>query len=363
MNVDRRTTAVPMWMGTGPHPHRRASRTLDAYGEGVANDRPIHHRVGDAVDLGIDGLTNVSLVGSGGSSTVYRARQSALDRIVAVKVVHDAWNMDTLQRFEHERKVMGGLSGHSPVVPIFETGITDRGEPYLLMPHYRRGSLFRLMKDRGPLPWREATFILETLAQAVADSHREGIVHRDIKPGNVLLTDYLQPRLSDFGITLPAGSTTSGTSVAYTPSYSPPEAFQPGRVEPTTDVYSLGATLWALLAGRAPYTDVGTSVEVSEVMQRSASEVLDPPTGTTPKPLAELLSRAMAKAPEDRPTDAGVFASELRRAVRLSEPQKEVSIRKSRNREDLVVSSLLIGLVVAGALISTGSVLWWVFGS
>lgn len=256
-------------------------------------------------ELGVDGLSAVAMIGSGGSSTVYRARQDALDREVAVKVVHAAWTMETRERFEHERELMGRLSGHTAIVPIFETGITKRGEPYLLMPYYHRGSLFRLMRDRGPLPWPEAGFLLETVALTLADCHREGIVHRDVKPGNVMLTRHLHPRLADFGIALPLDMTTSPATVAYTPSYSPPEAYEPGVAAPTIDVFGLGATLWALLAGQAPDQDARS---------------VRPPKSDLPPALADLIERAMNPDPARRPPDAAAFATELRRATRLASP-------------------------------------------
>ena len=325
--------------------------------------RPLpNHVVGDGADLGIEGLTEVTVVGSGGSSTVYRARQAALDRTVAVKVIHTAWSIETRERFDHERQVMGRLSGHLGTVPIFETGVTKRGEPYLVMPFYRRGSLFRLMKDRGPLPWREATFIVETLSQTLADSHNEGIVHRDVKPGNVMLTRHLQPRLADFGITLPTGTSTGTSAVAYTPSYSPPEAFEAGVAAPTVDVYGLGATLWALLAGRAPFTDAdqstGSSREMERVMERAMTEQLGSPTADTPEPLVALITRATATRPSHRPADAGVFAAELRRAVRLSEGVEGRVAGAGEGRTLLVAA----GLAVTGGLLlmmaALGLVLW-----
>lgn len=316
------------------------------------------HVVGDGADLGIDGLTEVTVVGSGGSSTVYRARQAALDRAVAVKVIHAAWSIETRERFDHEREVMGRLSGHLGTVPIFETGVTRRGEPYLVMPFYQRGSLFRLMKDRGPLPWREAAFIIEPLAQTLADSHNEGIVHRDVKPGNVMLTRHLQPRLADFGITLPTGMSTGTSAVAYTPSYSPPEAFEAGTTAPTIDVYGLGATLWALLAGRAPFTEPDQTADMERVMERAMTEQLGPPTAETPAPLVALITRATANQPGQRPADAGVFAAELRRAVRLSEGVDERATRAGERRTLLVAAGLAVVLGLLLMMAGIGLVLW-----
>ena len=329
-------------------------------GDGGNPDLP-QHVVGEDAELGIDGLSDVSVIGSGGSATVYRARQEALDRTVAVKVVHAAWSIETRERFEHEREVMGRLSGHVAIVPIFATGMTTRGEPYLVMPFYARGSLFRLMKDRGPLPWREATFILETLAQTLADSHREGIVHRDVKPGNVMLTSHLQPRLSDFGITLPAGMPTSGSAIAYTPSYSPPEAFEAGSAQPTVDVYGLGATLWAMLAGRAPYTDPGESIEMTKIMERAQVGKLEPPTADTPQPLVDLIGRAMATDPAIRPADAGVFSAELRRAVRLSDGGQTGASDSQRPWQEMLPLATLTAMVAAGLLLIAAGIGWLLF--
>ncbi len=326
----------------------------------MSEKKPVHHSVGDGADLGIDGLSAVTTLGTGGSSTVYKGRQELLDRTVAIKVIHSAWNIETRERFEREREVMGRLSGHSAIVPIFETGITKRGEPYLLMPLYERGSLFRLMRDQGPMQWREATFMLETLADTLAESHVLGIVHRDVKPGNVLLTDHLQPRLSDFGITLPAGAETTSGSVAFTPSYSPPEAFAAGPVFPTQDVYSLGATLWALLAGRAPFTIEGEKIDVDQIIVRASSEQLEIPHPSVPEPIFDLLQRSMAKSPKSRPRDAGVFAAELRRAARQSEQapkakrgadSKASGIKRSKSGKDNAMTAILVGLVVAGLLL------------
>ncbi|MEM9566092.1 MAG: serine/threonine-protein kinase [Actinomycetota bacterium] len=297
-----------------------------AAGEGATDETAAGHGgLGERAELGIDGLSAVAMIGSGGSSTVYRARQDALDREVAVKVVHAAWTMETRERFEHERELMGRLSGHTDIVPIFETGITKRGEPYLLMPYYPRGSLFRLMRDRGPLPWAEAGFLIETVAATLADCHHEGIVHRDVKPGNVLLTRHLHPRLTDFGIALPREMATSPATVAYTPSYSPPEAFEPGVAAPTVDVYGLAATLWALLAGRPPHADVDRA-DPAACRDRALAGAPGPPTPDTPPPLAALLARSMDPEPRRRPPDAAAFLAEIRRAGRIGHRDQPIPL-------------------------------------
>jgi serine/threonine-protein kinase PknK len=252
--------------------------------------------VGSGEDLGIEGLIDVSVIGSGGSSTVYRASQPTLDRLVAIKVVHQAWSSETQERVERERTMMGRLSGHSAVVPVFDAGVTRRGEPYLLLPFYARGSLSRLLADHGPLPWADAVSLIEQAAEALADCHRAGIVHRDVKPGNVLLTDGLRPRLTDFGISLSTGETTTAATLAYSPTFSAPETHRPGPVEPSIDVYGLGATLWTLLTG-APPTD---------------PEDLTNHAHPFPAPLVDLVASCLHADPGRRPADGAVLAARLR---------------------------------------------------
>ncbi|MGB5757445.1 MAG: serine/threonine-protein kinase, partial [Acidimicrobiales bacterium] len=150
-------------------------------------------------NLGIDGLEDVEQIGTGGSSRVYRARQADLDRIVAVKVLNLGHDQNVSKRFDRERKAMGRLSLHEGIVPVYSSGMTTHGEPYLVMPYYANGSLQDQI-DAGPMEWQTAVSYVDVAAETIAAAHDEGVVHLDLKPANILLTNHGAPRIADFGI-------------------------------------------------------------------------------------------------------------------------------------------------------------------
>lgn len=285
------------------------------------------------VDLGIDGIAAATPVASGATSTVYRAVQSETGRTVAIKVIHrTSGNAD--DRLQRELEVMGRLSGQTDTVALFASGRTANGARYLVMPFFERGSLHGLMADRGPLPWQEAAFLTLPIADAVGDLHDAGVVHRDVKPSNVLLSNHLRPRLADFGISvdrddtpltfaIDSAATTErhqpGPGVAFTPSFGAPETFDAVVRRPTVDVYSLGATLWALLAGRSPFLDSGGPNTVDDVLHRARSGEIRSPHRDTPDSIVVLLRHAMQIDPARRPVDGRSFAAELRRAIRTAD--------------------------------------------
>lgn len=252
-------------------------------------------------DLAIADLVDLRLLRAGRAASLFRAHQVATQRTVAVKVLHDELSSDTGQRFDRERAITGQLSGHTGIVPLFHTGSTSDGEPYLVMPYYYRGSLADLMTRYGPLSWREATFILEPVAVTLSEVHGRDLVHRNLKPGNVLLTDFLLPRVADFGMCLPTGQTSTAATLVEDSPYGAPEVVEPGPADPSTDVYGLGATLVGLLSGRAP----------SDAKPDSTGPI-------TPEPIAELIQRSMAIEPSHRPGNAAAFVTELRHAVARS---------------------------------------------
>jgi serine/threonine protein kinase len=145
-----------------------------------------------------------------------------------------------------------------------------------------------------------------------------GVVHRNITPATIMLTDFLLPRVGEFEMSLPIGSGT-GSSITFTPCYSPPEAVEPVEAAPTADVYGLGALLWALLAGRPPFTSHGERIDALTALDRARAENLAAPAPGTPEPIVELLRRSMAADPRNRPANGAAFVSELRRSVSRSE--------------------------------------------
>lgn len=268
-----------------------------------------------APHLGVHNITRLEMLSTSPISSVYSALQSVPHRRVAVKVLHDDLTSETGQRFDRERTVAGQLSGHSAVVPLFESGITTQGEPYLVMPLYSRGSMARLMAEHGRLPWQQAAYLIETVAVTLAEVHSRGIVHRNLKPENVLLTDFLLPRVGDFGLSLAIGETATARTAIATPFYSAPEAVVPGSADPTADVYGLGALLWALLSGQGSFaTDLtGVAARTATAQARTGRPL--PPAMMAPESIRDLISRSMADEPDTRPANAATFVSELRRSV------------------------------------------------
>ena len=203
-------------------------------------------------ELCTSGFDDVVEIGHGGFGVVFRCVQPLLDREVAIKVLTADLDPDNVDRFLREQRAMGRLSGHPHIVTIFQVGTTAAGRPYIVMPCHDKGSLDALIRRHGPMDWCETLRIGVKLAGALEAAHRAGILHRDVKPGNVLLTEYGEPQLTDFGIARIAGGFQTATGVITgSPAFTAPEVLAGATPTPASDVYSLGATLFCMLTGHA----------------------------------------------------------------------------------------------------------------
>jgi serine/threonine-protein kinase PknK len=263
--------------------------------------------------LGLHEFTNVVNVASGATSQVFRARQPTMDRMVAIKVlallVHDA---GVRARFDRELTVMGRLSRHPLLITIHSHGVSATGHPYLVMPWYERGSVADELRRRGPMTVPEVLRIGVKIGAALEHAHDQGIVHRDVKPANVLLSDLGESVLADFGGAVPIQRMHAVTTTL-TPIHAAPELLCGGEASWSSDVWALTSTLYTAVSGRAPFAQDGGTGGVLEEMSRLVREPMPPlPRADVPAELDALLRAGLAKEPADRPT-AGELAEQLQR--------------------------------------------------
>jgi serine/threonine-protein kinase PknK len=271
-------------------------------------------------ELCIAGFDDVVEIGHGGFGVVYRCVQPMLDREVAIKVLTADLDQDNLDRFLREQRAMGRLSGHPHIVTIFQVGTTAGGRPYLVMPCHDKGSLEALVRRHGPMDWCETLRLGVKLAGALEAAHRAGILHRDVKPGNVLLTEYGEPQLTDFGIARIAGAFQTATGVVTgSPAFTAPEVLAGATPTPESDVYSLGATLFCMLTGHAAFERRSGEQVVAQFLRITSQPIPDLREQGLPVDVAAVIERAMARDPSARPASAAAFGDELREIQRTND--------------------------------------------
>lgn len=264
-------------------------------------------------DLAALGLTEAQEIGRGGFGVVYRCVQRALDRVVAVKVLSSDLDPESRERFLREEHAMGRLSGHPNIVDILQVDVTDGGLPFIVMPFATHGSLERLVHDLGPLSWADTLRVGVKLAGAIESAHRTRILHRDVKPANVLLSSYGEPQLTDFGIArVPGGFRTSDSQITGSPAFTAPEVLKGEEPTVRSDVYGLGATLFALLTGHAAFERQAGERVVAQFLRITTQPVPDLRGSGIPPDVAAAIEQAMAQDPRDRPVSAYEFGEMLR---------------------------------------------------
>jgi hypothetical protein len=249
-------------------------------------------------------------IGSGGMAQVFLGRDEVLDRPVAVKVLRGGFGgTEIAHRFQREGRTAARLS-HPNIVQVYDAGegeLHGREVSYIVMEYVPGGDLKDLVRERGPVPGPELSKLGAGVAAGLAHAHERGVIHRDIKPHNILLDGRGQPKLTDFGIAraLDASGVTRTGSYLGTAMYSSPEQLQGERVTPKSDVYSLGATLYEAATGEPPFS--GGQIEVAS---QHVSKSPRPPgelNGTVGEELEALILACLDKDPDSRPT-----AEELR---------------------------------------------------
>ncbi len=261
----------------------------------------------------------LSLLGAGGMAQVYRAFDPRLEREVAIKILSPALagQAGFLERFKREARAAAQLD-HPNILPIFDFG-EERGVTYVVMPLIEGGTLRDRLVQRGVCSLRESLTILSQIALGLHEAHEHGLVHRDVKPANILLAPNGRALLADFGIacvivdTHDMGLTQNGMGIG-TPEYMSPEQARGEIVDRRADVYALGIVLFQVLTGQVPFSDEdGLAIAYKQVYEAPpAPRRLN---ATIPPAVEAVILKALAKAPEDRFQTAAEFAQALDRAV------------------------------------------------
>jgi eukaryotic-like serine/threonine-protein kinase len=308
------------------------------------------------------------LVGRGGMSSVYRARDQLLERFVALKVLHPQYAQDEeyVERFRREARSVAKLS-HPHIVTVIDRG-EDDGRQFIVFEYVDGENLKQLIERTGPLPARQTIELALAIAGALAFAHEHGLIHRDVKPQNVLLTPDGDAKVTDFGIArsldVEHGVTQTGT-VLGTSNYLSPEQADGRPTTPSSDIYSLGVVLYELLTGEVPFPGANF-VAVAMKHLNEAPPDLAAQRPDIPLRLAAAVERALEKEPVHRFATMDEFAAELRQCLAaLDEPDSERTLivppprvlRESRphpvraKRSRLPLYLLLAGCAIAAIVI------------
>jgi serine/threonine-protein kinase len=276
-----------------------------------------HQQSDPLVGTVLDGRYRIdTLIATGGMSGVYRGLDLRLDRPVALKIMDSRYSGDSqfLTRFQREARAVARLKDPG-LVAVYDQGI-DGHHPFLVMELVEGGTLRELLVERGPMPPHAVAAVLAPVLSGLAAAHHEGLVHRDVKPENVLISDGGEVKIADFGLVraIAEAKITSTSVILGTAAYLSPEQVSTGDATPASDVYSVGILTFELLTGSTPFNG-DTALTVA--YQRMDHDVAPPSTliGGVPKQFDDLVLRATARNPADRYADAGDMAAELEAIV------------------------------------------------
>lgn len=264
-------------------------------------------------ELAAAGYEDATEIGRGGFGVVYKCKQPALGRTVAIKLLSSDLDQVNRERFLREGFAMGRLSGHPNIVNILHVGVTPSGRPYIVMPYLPRDSLATQLAREGSPGWPTAVRIGVKLSGALQAAHNSGTLHRDIKPANVLVDDYGDPQLTDFGIArIDGGFETASGHFTGSIAYTAPEVLDGSPPSVAADIYGLGATLFALIGGQAAYARRSGEELIAQIVRITSTPVPDLRQSGVPGDVCAVIERAMSTDPALRQQSAAEFGNQLR---------------------------------------------------
>ncbi|MCL6557883.1 MAG: PASTA domain-containing protein [Firmicutes bacterium] len=295
-------------------------------------------------------------LGEGGMAVVYKGHDLLLNRFVTIKILRDEYTRDEdfVRRFRQEARSVASLS-HPGIVSVFDVGC-ENGVNYLVM-EYVEGQNLKSLIQKGQVSLSLTLLIAKDVCEALEHAHNRGIVHRDVKPHNILVTESGRAKLTDFGIARTVGGTTLAATRAFLGSvqYISPEQARGEPADARSDIYSLGAVLYEMLTGRPPFTGENPVAVAIKHIQENPPPItkLNP---EVPAPLAAVVEKAMAKNPGLRYQSAGNMAADVGRLLEDLPGVEKLSDTIKRGRRRLKPAAyLLLGLVFVLFIIGT----WW----
>jgi serine/threonine-protein kinase len=319
-----------------------------------------------AGDVVADRYELEQLVGSGGMSSVFRAHDRVLERTVALKILHERLigQQDVFDRFGREARMVAGLSHHN-IVAVIDRGDHD-GSPFIVFEYIPGENLKQLVGRTGPLEVDQALELGIQIARGLEFAHGKGLVHRDVKPQNVLLNGNGEAKVTDFGIARPVeaeGHTQTGT-VLGSCDYISPEQAQGRHVDAHTDIYSLGIVLYELLTAKVPFSGENfVAIAMQHINAPPPPVTLERPE--VPRRLEAAIEKALAKDPAARFDTMGEFRAELEACLvelrsrpdtsatgilPVVAPPREARVHRRRRARWLVPLLIVLGLAAAGAV-------------
>jgi tetratricopeptide (TPR) repeat protein len=296
------------------------------------------------------------LIAYGGMGEIFRAHDELLGRPVAIKMLADRFSRDesVRGRFTREALAAARLSGEPHTITIFDVG-EQAERPFIVMEYVARGSLEDVLDAEGAQAPARVLAWLEQAAAALDAAHRHGVVHRDVKPGNLLVAGDGTLRVADFGVASAAGlaSLTATGTVLGTAGYLAPEQARGEATSPATDLYALGVVAFELLTGRRPFESESPTAEATAHVHAPiprVSELADLPPALDP-----VFARALAKDPAERFLTCGEFVAALREALHEGDSRTRVlpvASRSQRGRWPIIAAGLLAAAALAGAAVA-----------